>query len=255
MQRTIANRIWKQLMGRGIVHPVDAMGTAPWNEDLLDYLAGFLVEHEYDLKKLLAEIAKSRTYQLQAERVNEGGEEYVFRGPVMKPLTAEQFLDGIRAVTGTWPAPDQKALKGAGRAQGGQLTAVLQAHSLKEWDGRPLRAAFTLLDPLQAALGRPNRAQVVSSRPELVTTLEAITLANGPRLASLLDEAAKSLAPSAASSPDALLEGLYLAALCRVPTADERRIAQGLMGDPVTAEGLSDALWTLFMLPEFHYVQ
>ena len=37
--RTIANRIWHRLMGRGIVHPVDAMHTEPWNEDLLEYLS------------------------------------------------------------------------------------------------------------------------------------------------------------------------------------------------------------------------
>ena len=37
--RTIVNRLWAQLMGRGIVHPLDAMGTEPWNSDLLDWLA------------------------------------------------------------------------------------------------------------------------------------------------------------------------------------------------------------------------
>ncbi len=37
--RTVVNRLWHRLMGRGIVHPVDAMHTQPWNEDLLDYLA------------------------------------------------------------------------------------------------------------------------------------------------------------------------------------------------------------------------
>ena len=41
--RTIVNRLWHQLMGRGIVHPLDAMQTEPWNDDLLDYLAWHLV--------------------------------------------------------------------------------------------------------------------------------------------------------------------------------------------------------------------
>jgi len=40
--RTIANRIWQRLMGRGIVHPVDVMANRPWNEDLLDYLGVYL---------------------------------------------------------------------------------------------------------------------------------------------------------------------------------------------------------------------
>jgi hypothetical protein len=42
--RTIVNRLWQRLMGRGIVHPVDSMQTEPWNADLLDYLATYLVE-------------------------------------------------------------------------------------------------------------------------------------------------------------------------------------------------------------------
>ena len=63
--RTIVNRIWQRLMGRGIVHPVDMMGNQPWNEDLLDYLAGYLVDHGYDMKKLLAHIVTSQAYQSQ----------------------------------------------------------------------------------------------------------------------------------------------------------------------------------------------
>ena len=193
MQRTIVNRLWKQMMGRGIVHPVDAMHTRPWSEDLLDYLASYLVEKEYDLKAVLKLIATSKIYQARAVVEKERAEEYVFRGPVMKRMTAEQFLDSIRSVTGAWPQPDNKALKGAGRSQGGQLKSIAAVHGLKEWDGRPLRAAFMMLDPLQAALGRPNRDQIVSDRPASVTTLEAIHLANGPRLARMLRSGAEKL--------------------------------------------------------------
>ena len=40
-------------MGRGIVHPVDAMHTKPWNEDLLDFLAVRFAKDGYDLKTFL----------------------------------------------------------------------------------------------------------------------------------------------------------------------------------------------------------
>ena len=49
--RTIVNRIWHRMTGRGIVHPVDAMDTEPWSEDLLDHLANKFVASDYDLKK------------------------------------------------------------------------------------------------------------------------------------------------------------------------------------------------------------
>lgn len=102
--RTIANRFWHRLMGRGIVHPLDAMQTKPWDEDLLDFLAISLRDDNYDLKKLLELIATSESYQSQVEII-EGPQsgDYVFRGPRSRRLTAEQFLDSVWQITGTAP--------------------------------------------------------------------------------------------------------------------------------------------------------
>ena len=95
--RTIVNRFWHRLMGRGIVHPVDAMQTAPWNADLLDYLAVQLAEKGYDLKQTLLLIATSQAYQSRCEIVGDDVDErsYVYRGPRAKRLTAEQFVDAV----------------------------------------------------------------------------------------------------------------------------------------------------------------
>ena len=95
--RTIANRFWHRLMGRGIVHPVDAMQTEPWNADLLDYLAANFSAEGYDLKRLLLLIATSEAYQSRVEAVADSAEagDYVYRGPRAKRLTAEQFVDGV----------------------------------------------------------------------------------------------------------------------------------------------------------------
>ncbi|NNM30417.1 MAG: DUF1553 domain-containing protein, partial [Akkermansiaceae bacterium] len=269
MQRTIVNRLWKQMMGRGIVHPVDAMGTEPWSAELLDYLANHLVEQNYDLKAVLRLIAGSKTYQAQTVVEPEQAEEYVFRGPVMKRMTAEQFLDSIYLVTGAWPEPDKRALSGAGRSQGGQLKAIMAVHGEKGWGSRPLRSVFQMLDPLQAALGRPNRDQIVSSRPETVTTLEAINLANGPALATILQDGAERLIKLdeqwkeavLAANPGGrydftatLVQHVYRTALSRDATTAENALAKSLIGDTVTPEGVSDFLWSVFMLPEFQFV-
>lgn len=102
--RTIVNRIWARLMGRGIVHPVDAMDTKPWNEDLLDYLAVRFAEDEYDLRKFIAFVMTSKAYQSKSVFLSEEpGEDYVYSGPVPKRMTAEQFMDSIWQVTGTNP--------------------------------------------------------------------------------------------------------------------------------------------------------
>jgi hypothetical protein len=249
-QRTIVNRIWNQMMGRGIVHPVDAMNTEPWNEDLLDLLANHFTASGYDLKSVMRLIATSRTYQSRTEVRSEDDGTYVFRGPVRKRMTAEQFLDSIRAILGVWPAPDKDAF-GKGLT-GGQLTAVMDAHGLEKWDGRPVRAVFAKRDDLQAALGRPNREQIVSSRPDIVTTLEAINLANGPELAGLLKAGAANLHGKAA--PRELIEKTYLAALSRKPTDPEIQVAIDILGASPTAEATEDFFWSVFMLPEFIYI-
>src|SRR5262249_39621843 len=45
LTRTIVNRLWARLMGRGIIEPVDEMDNDPWCADLLDFLASDLIEH------------------------------------------------------------------------------------------------------------------------------------------------------------------------------------------------------------------
>src|SRR5688572_21404856 len=53
LSRTIVNRLWARFFGRGLVEPVDEMENAPWNQDLLDWLAADLVDHNYDLKRTI----------------------------------------------------------------------------------------------------------------------------------------------------------------------------------------------------------
>lgn len=251
MQRTIVNRLWAQMMGRGIVRPVDAMNTEPWSEDLLDLLANHLVSSGYDLKAVLRLIATSRIYQSRADVREDESEAYVFRGPVRKRMTAEQFLDTIRAVTGVWPKADGDAFKEKG-ASGGQLNKVMKAHDLKKWDDRPIRTAFGKRDSLQAALGRPNRDQVVTSRPDSVTTLEAINLANGPELAGMIRAGAEKLGN--AVDPKNLVQSVFRASLSREPATEEMEISLSLLSAKPSTEDIEDFLWSVFMLPEFHYI-
>lgn len=122
--RTIVNRIWHRLMGRGIVYPVDAMQSEPWNANLLDYLGTHLADNKYDLKKTIELISTSDAYQRRAETVAEESAEYVFRGPRSKRLTAEQFVDAVWQITGTAPTTiDAQVVRGKADPQApGKLT-------------------------------------------------------------------------------------------------------------------------------------
>src|SRR5207245_2964344 len=101
--RTIVNRLWAKFMGRGLVEPVDEMDNAAWNQDLLDWLASDLADNGYNLKHTIELILTSRAYQLPAVPVAEQTtKEFVFRGPIVRRMSAEEFLDALSTVTGVW---------------------------------------------------------------------------------------------------------------------------------------------------------
>jgi hypothetical protein len=244
--RTIANRLWQRLLGRGIVHPVDVMANRPWSEDLLDYLAGYLADNHYELQKLLEHIATSRAYQSRPVALAEepAGEEYVFRGPELRRLTAEQFEDAVRMLTHTAPA------KADAPVTPPPFAADVPA------ERRFVRAALVRADALMRSLGRPNREQVVTTRPDQLTTLQALDLSNGQPLTDLLGRgAAYLLRRHGKAGTDKLIEEVYRQALCRRPTPAELATAREAVGTPATAEGVADLVWMVFMLPEFQLVR
>ena len=412
LQRTIVNRLWHRLMGRGVVHPVDAMQTAPWNQDLLDVLANRLVESKYDLKAVLEFIATSQAYQSQAETLSRNADDkgYAYRGPRAKRLTAEQFVDALWRLTGTVPAKIDAAVARAPvvrnavvwQAQpiwsndkvGGALPAVGETRVFRfrfplasmpaaarcvvtcdnsyelfvngrtaskgddwqtpealdltshlragdnefivvgrnagkapnaaalwlqvtlvdakgkettlatgagwEWTlpgpsarglpaagaawkpvallpetpwakgvsrlpealarlsgagGPPARASLVKSDLLQRSLGRPNREQIVSMRPNELSTLEAIDLANGQAFTDLLGRGAANLLRRSWKSPDEFAQWLYVSALCRPPSAAELKVAQEILGPQLNEQGVADLLWAVCMLPEFQTIR
>lgn len=101
LPRTIVNRFWARLLGHGLVEPLDVMQNPAWHPDLLDWLAEDLVAHGYDLKRTLDLILTSRAYQLPTVDLPEGSiNDFVFRGPAVRRLTAEQFRDALAQLTG-----------------------------------------------------------------------------------------------------------------------------------------------------------
>jgi hypothetical protein len=203
------------------------------------------------MKAVIRLIATSKIYQARADVLDDETKAYVFNGPIRKRMTAEQFIDSVRTVIGVWPQPDKNAFKVAG-GQGGQLEVVIKTHGLPKWDDRSIRTAFVQRDPLQAVLGRPTRDQVVTSRPDQLTTLEAINLANGPQLAGLIREGTQKIGKVADSK--LWVTQIYEASLSRKPTTSEADIAQTMLGTDPQPEQVEDLLWSIFMLPEFFYI-
>ena len=249
LTRTIVNRLWHRLMGRGVVHPVDAMNSPPWSADVLDQLAVELADSGYNLKHILTLISTSRAYGSASVAWNEQGpaEDYVFAGPAPKRMTAEQFVDALAALTGVASEhTDNDDI----------FVKILETPEGRAGDRPFVRASLIESTPIMRTLGRPNREQVVTTRPSEITTLEALELSNGQPLADLLLEGAEKLI---AAHPDMAPREMYSlivrSALSREPTPDELSRLAEIGGGPLTPAGLADALWCVVMLPEFQIVR
>jgi hypothetical protein len=182
--RTFVNRIWDRLFGRGLVVSVDDMDRPPWDAAVLDTLAGDFVEHGYDIQFLLHRIMTSRAYQAAATPVRAEEKDFVFRGPLPRRLTAEQYVDAISSITGEWRvlAPEESG------------TGVYS----REWR---LKSS-----PLTRSLGRPIRDQVYTRRNSEATTLQALEVVNGETLDNLLARGAKRMLGELPEAPPNLFD-------------------------------------------------
>jgi hypothetical protein len=191
LARTLVNRYWQKLTGQGIVEPVDDLDAKPSNPDLLDWLAADFAENGYDLKHLLRRILTSAAYQrLDA---------------TPRRISAEQLVDTLSSVTGVWRPLESR----------NSATAYLA----RDWQ---LKSSA-----LTRALGRPIRDQVYTTRNEEATTFQALELANGPTLASMLNRGARRLLGELPPPPKNLFDSLQFRKGemdVRVPIAGAQRV-------------------------------
>lgn len=235
--RNAVNRIWYHLFGQGIVEPVDDFrGTnPPCNEELLDALAADYLRHHFDRKYLIRTIVSSRTYQLSATATESNSEDVrYFSHARVRLLQAEQLLDAIASAAGAavkFPA----------------IPLGISAAALPDGEYK---------HPFLEAFGRPARAMVCECERDSDTNLgQALHLVGGRTIHALLhDPAGRAAHLSASALPDEkVIEELFLATLCRGPSAEER----GLLLDKLHKSGadrrriIEDILWVLVNHKEF----
>jgi hypothetical protein len=162
----------------------DELDGRPWSPELLDALAADFAGNGYDVKALIHTIMTSRAYQMPSvPRAAEPTGAYVFAGPEVRRLTAEQFADAVGAMTGEWNIyPGRPATPGGSYG--------------REW--RVPSSAFT------RALGRPIRDQVHSTRSTESSTLQALELVNGELYAQRLSRGARRMLGELPAAPASL---------------------------------------------------
>lgn len=95
---TIANRMWKKVMGLGLIEPVDDLNdkSKASNPELMDYLVQLMKECRYDLRLFQKVLLNTRAYQSEAlERALKPNEEYFYQAPIVTRLKSEQIWDSL----------------------------------------------------------------------------------------------------------------------------------------------------------------
>ncbi|MEO0413479.1 MAG: DUF1549 domain-containing protein [Verrucomicrobiota bacterium] len=146
--KVIVNRLWKEAFGLGIFEPVDELTdhTFVSNPKLLSYLEDLMREYDYDVRRFLAVLYNTNTYQsasFSGEVVM--GAPYYFQGPVLRRMSAEQIWDSLVALA--LPEADlyQPRLKGQVRGIA-KLRGIFQ--SLEERSSEEFIAMVEELAPV-----------------------------------------------------------------------------------------------------------
>jgi len=229
------NRIWGHLFGQGLVDPVDDMGghNVPDSPQLLNQLGRFFVQADFDIKEVMRVLLNSRAYQLSSVNEAETSSRdvrYFARIP-LKPLTAEQLYDCLSTATG--------------RADlGSQMDAPMEFAIASNVD--------RFSDPGRTAFLAQFRTSIDQRTDYQAGIPQALTLMNGPMIAAATRDAPKGILRSLSApffSDEARVEKLFIAALTRKPTAEEKqRYADFLASKPKTekkSETLGEAFWAL----------
>ncbi|MGC3966058.1 MAG: DUF1553 domain-containing protein [Pirellulales bacterium] len=96
--RNIANRLFRRVIGAGLIEPVDSLSPVnrPEQPELIDFLTDAMARLKYDERALLAVVLNSKLYQSEAEREElEPGAAYRLRGPLLRRMSAEQIWDSL----------------------------------------------------------------------------------------------------------------------------------------------------------------
>ena len=235
--RVIVNRVWADLMGRGIVEPVDDLRATnpPSNGPLLDALADDFRRHGCDLKHLIRTIMASSAYALDSAPDDRNvADTHNFSRHYRQRLRAEVLLGAISDVTGvpdSFPATPP-----------GSRASTIWTH----------RVESLFLD----TFGRPDPNQdPPCERTADTSVVQALHLMNAPDLHRKVtsDDGRAARLAKGEMSPKAIVEELYLLTYGRFPTDEERAVGEGLFSEPKANRRASveDLLWALLNSAEF----
>ena len=236
--RNLANRIWEQFFGLGIVNEVDdvRVSNPPVNQTLLDQLAQRLVDSQFDFKAVARQICNSQAYQrgtIPGKKTVEA--EKNFAVAKLRRIRAEVLLDVISQVTET---TDDFAGLPAGASATEIPDGATRNHFLKTF-GRSTRQTVCTCE--------------VNTQPNLS---QALHLINGDTIQKKVGKGGliQRMMKAKMSDREIVLE-LYLRCLSRSPTEVElEKLTAELDSSDNRKQMLHDIFWALLNSREFLFL-
>lgn len=101
--KAVANRVWAQFMGRGVVHPIDDFQkeNPPSHPALLKALADEFAAKKFDLRHMIREITNSSAYQLSGVGASKEALPKHFERARVRALSAEEIVATLHTATAT----------------------------------------------------------------------------------------------------------------------------------------------------------
>lgn len=232
-----ANRVWADLMGRGIVEPIDDFreSNPPTNAPLVKALGQNFREQKFDLKKYVKTIVSSYVYSLSAlPNESNVGDTRNYSRHYRQRLRAEVLLDSVSELVGV---PDS-------------FSAMPANSTAKQiWTHR---VSSDFLD----SFGRPDPNQdPPCERTTDTTVVQVLHMMNSRDLYARIQSGKGNSAKWAKSemTPDQIVEEIYLTAYSRYPSIEEKRLGRSLFEKEGAnrQQVIEDLMWALLNTPEY----
>ena len=237
--KAIANRMWSYFLGKGIIDPVDDIRASnpPSNPALLDALTKDFVDHDFDLRHLMRTIVSSRAYQASIV-TNEwnANDRDNFSHAIPRRLSAEELMDAVSSAAGARPRFPEVP-------ENTSASQLVDPHIGREG----------FLD----VFGRPARdSSCECERRSDFSLPQALNLVNGKTISDAVADSKGRVAKLILSgkSDAAIVDDLYLAALSRLPTQEERQRGVAYLSNAARGSRVQDLLWALLNSKAFLYI-
>ena len=286
----IGNRLWRRAFGVAVQEPVEDLDdlSLAENPELLQLIGNLVVRTGFDLREVQRVIYNTRAFQATATVMPSDAEmdDYLFAGPVLRRMTAEQTWDSAMLLVGgagidevrvdkshtvtrfayDYDAMDPIAVKKTALAmkKAGYLNTG-RSYDARHFEGKKPVGSTTGGPILRASeMSQPSRGdhflqlfgqstREIADDGSLEGNIpQSLMLMNGTIQQVLTDKRGRLLTAMQRMNDDASIQHLYWSFYSRAASADERETIRDAMHSGTT---LTDLVWVLFNTPEFLFIK